>query len=321
MISASPKISVIMTTLNSGRFVTAAVSSIIAQSFRDWELLVVDGGSQDSTVEQVHSLNDIRISVIEQKGLRRCEQLNIAIGEATADVLAIMDSDDVAIPERFAIQYAELSKRPEVDVLGSWALLIDEGGRSIEISRRPVEHEEILKGLFTQRALIFSTTMWRRSLVTNANPFPRDLTFGEDVEWYFRISSFARFANLPRVLMQLRQRADSRSRTADPDSRKNLMHHINEESARQISNAKNSSESARILRTQGIASYYYGSAHQARHLLADSIRLTGFSLLAVRYLIPSFLLGDRFLPLARRMRILRFMATLFRRLDLHSRDS
>ncbi len=97
-------VSVIMTTLNSARFVTEAVESILNQTYQNWEMIVVDGGSTDETINILRKYSDTRIHLFVCDGLKRSAQLNYAMQKAVGEYIAIMDSDDCALPERLEIQ-------------------------------------------------------------------------------------------------------------------------------------------------------------------------------------------------------------------------
>ena len=87
-----------MTTLNSARYISDAVQSIILQTQQDFDLFIVDGGSSDGTIEKIKAFTDSRIRLFQCKELRRSAQLNYGLTKAAGEYIAIMDSDDIALP-------------------------------------------------------------------------------------------------------------------------------------------------------------------------------------------------------------------------------
>lgn len=119
-----------MPVLNGGNYLHLSVTSIVRQSFRDWELLLFDDGSTDSSVEQLRCLDDPRIKVIKDGKTRGiAERLNQAIDMARGDFFARMDHDDISHPDRFQQQVEFLQTHPEVDLLATKCLTIDEMDR------------------------------------------------------------------------------------------------------------------------------------------------------------------------------------------------
>ena len=119
--AARPEVSVIMAVRDGGAFLAEAIASIRAQSFPDWELIVVDDGSTDGSdgVLQAAARSENRLRVIRQERLGLVAALNRAVAEARGEFLARMDADDRAHPERLGRQRAFMAAHPEVGVLGS----------------------------------------------------------------------------------------------------------------------------------------------------------------------------------------------------------
>src|SRR5882757_806020 len=121
-----PKISVIMPVLNGGEYVAQAISSILAQSFQNFELIVVDDGSKDASAAIVSSFSDPRIRLIRNpQRLGIPVSLNRGIATARGEYIARMDSDDISMPERLVIQHEFLELNPVVQLCGTWAKHID----------------------------------------------------------------------------------------------------------------------------------------------------------------------------------------------------
>ena len=130
-------LSVVMPTYNCGEYIHFAVSSILKQSFKRFEFIIVDDGSTDNTEEIANSFKDSRIRYfkLEHKGF--VDSANFGISEASSDWIASMDADDIALPERFEKQVDYLNKNPELSFTSCWYAVFS-GNKNSYIVRTPV---------------------------------------------------------------------------------------------------------------------------------------------------------------------------------------
>ena len=306
-------VSVIMTTLNSARFVTEAVESILKQTYQSWEMIIVDGGSTDETINILRKYTDSRIHLFECEGSKRSAQLNYAMQQASGQYIAIMDSDDIALPQRLEKQLQYMEINASVSLLGSWSEYIDESGNVLEINKRPIKHEDIVKNLFSFGHPSLSSIIFRRSILDGGQYFNESLQGLEDIEWYLRISSFVRFSIIPIVLMKFRQTTNSLSR------HKNI---VNERLFIDCVNAyfvqdKNGTFSKLSKSLLGIANYYYGEISIARKLLIQSLISEGNSFQTLRYLIPTIIFPGELLNSIRGNGLFKDLANACRKLWNH----
>ena len=129
-----PRVSVLMTSYNPGAFVKPAIDSVLAQTFQDFELILVEDGSHDGAKEiaRAYAAADTRFRLIDlPKNIGRTPALNLALREAKGEYAAVLDADDLAAPERFALQVALLDARPNVVVVSSHVRLIDKAGNVV----------------------------------------------------------------------------------------------------------------------------------------------------------------------------------------------
>ena len=316
-----PSISVVMTTLNSARFVAEAVESILGQTFRDFELVAVDGGSDDDTVSILQKFKDRRIRVIVKKGLRRSAQLNRAVEKSRADIIAIMDSDDIALPNRLAVQYEFLDAHRDIGLVGSWAILTDEHGEAIGRLRRPESHESIARHIMAMNAPSFPTICWRKEIFRLAR-FNERLGAPHDVDWYLRLLPSVRFANIPEPLMRLRQTQRSLTRPFRRVQDLELIRSVEATVEKRLQNTRRRDERADAFRSAGIAHYYYGSPISAKKYLWESARLKPIDALTLRYLAPLVTVPSSLFSRLRESPALRNAAGFFRMLAVrHSMRS
>src|SRR3712207_4054623 len=130
-------ISVVMPVFNGQRFLAEAMDSLLAQTFRDFEVVAVDDGSTDDTPATLHRYaeRDARVRVIRGDHAGISAALNRGIAAATHEWIARMDADDVATPDRFAKQLAAAAAHPDVVVWGSYANHVDASGNVLGLSK------------------------------------------------------------------------------------------------------------------------------------------------------------------------------------------
>ena len=137
----TPRVSVVMPAYNAASFITEAVGSTLAQTFTDFELIVVDDGSTDDTATIARAFADDRLRVIgNSANLGMFTSLNIALGSARGEFIARMDADDIMAPTRLAEQVALMDDRPDIVVCGSDMRLF---GESDEATDLPADDAEI----------------------------------------------------------------------------------------------------------------------------------------------------------------------------------
>ena len=299
-----PEVSVIMTTFNSGKYITNAVQSILEQTFNDFEMIIVDGGSKDDTIEKIRKFIE--------EGLRRSAQLNYGIANASGKFIAIMDSDDIALLDRLKLQSGYMNINSRTDVIGSFAYLVDESCRNINVLKRPMHNNKIKEHLLAMNGMSFPTCFFKKKLAVET-PFNEKLVISEDLEWFLRISQHAIFANLSIPLMKLRQVKNSRSRSYR-NKDKLLLSSMEDLLKKRLLNSKIYTQKAEILRNLGIINYYYGSLRKARNYLLDSFYVCPINMLTLRYLIPALILPVSIFEKIRETKIFRSLATVFRRI-------
>jgi Glycosyl transferase family 2 len=216
----TPRVSVIMPVFNGGRFLAAAVESVLKQSFDDFEFIVIDDGSTDqsSALLLEASRSDHRVRLLSQANSGVVVALNRALELARGEYIARMDADDVALPPRFARQVAFLDAHPDVAVVGSAIRLIDEEGRTIRDVDYPLTPAEVSEFLIEVGcALAHPAVMMRRVDVAGAGGYRSAYRHAEDYDLWLRMSETRALANLPDRLLLYRQhpgKASARYATA-----------------------------------------------------------------------------------------------------------
>jgi glycosyltransferase involved in cell wall biosynthesis len=203
---AGPPLSVVMSVFNAEPFLDDAVSSIRGQSFGDFEFIIVDDGSTDGTADRLarHASLDPRIRVLTQENRGLIASLNRAIAACTAPLIARMDGDDVAMPERFARQVQAFRDAPQVVVIGSAFLKLDEQSRVGQQWLPPLSPAEIHSALKRHNCMANPTCMIRRDAVVAAGAYRRAFLYCEDYDLWLRMSEIGDLLNLPEPLLHYR---------------------------------------------------------------------------------------------------------------------
>ena len=202
------RVSVILPVRDGGAYLEAAVASILAQTLSDLELLVVDDGSRDGAVAALRPLaaRDARLRVLGNPGRGLVAALNFGLAQARAPLVARMDADDVALPERLARQLAFLDREPSVAVVGSQVAFIDASGALTgERTHFPTDPETIAAALTTRGCVVkHPSVVARREILLRAGGYRPALARAEDYDLWLRLAERVRLANLPEVLLHYR---------------------------------------------------------------------------------------------------------------------
>jgi glycosyltransferase involved in cell wall biosynthesis len=204
--TGSPRLSVVMPMRDAGDFLDAAIESILAQTFADFEFIIVDDGSRDGSRRRVDRYADAdkRILVMSSPGEGIVEALNRGIRLARGSLIARMDADDIALPHRFATQIAALAAWPEVGVVGSNYTAIDIQGRPVRDIVLPSAPQTIREGLLVGNCIAHPTVMMRRDAVFAAGLYRADFPLCEDYDLWLRMSETTDLINLPEILLRYR---------------------------------------------------------------------------------------------------------------------
>jgi glycosyltransferase involved in cell wall biosynthesis len=200
-----PLVSVIMAAYNMERFIGDAVQSILDQSYRDWELLVVDDGSTDGTGKVVQAFTDPRIHYYWQENAGRSRARNRAIRLAEGKYLAPMDADDLSPSSRLAEEAAFLESHPDVAVVSGRVLSFWQGRPLSEVQQFPETPDAIRRRFEAgMMAACHGGSMLRRQALAEVGLYCEDCRTAEDLDLFLRISERHRFAWLPSVVLHYR---------------------------------------------------------------------------------------------------------------------
>ena len=221
MSNAAPQVSVVIPVYNRDAYVGAAIDSILAQTFTDFEVVVIDDGSTDRSRDVVRSYGDPRVRLLcheRNQGLPKTR--NAGVDNARGRYLAFLDSDDVAYPTRLAKQVAFLDRHPDHAAVGAWIDWMDEHGHPLgRVKRRPLTAPDVA-ALRLFRQGIENTASMARTAVLREYRHNERFAVSEDFELWARIAAQHGIANLPEVLV--RRRAHPRQTSKDKDEHTRL---------------------------------------------------------------------------------------------------
>jgi len=206
-VDPSPLITVAMPIYNAGRHLRMAVLSIVKQTIEDWELLIIDDGSTDGSLECIQDIKDPRIRVIRDdlnKGL--AARLNEAIELARGQFFARMDQDDISYPERFARQVAMLDNDSNLDLVGVRSIAISQEDQVVGIFPYAINHSSICAKPWNGFYLAHPTWMGRIEWFRRHRYATPSSYMCEDMELLLRSFSLSRFGAVPEVLFAYRLR-------------------------------------------------------------------------------------------------------------------
>lgn len=209
-----PRVSVVMGSYNGERFLRPAIESILNQTFRDFELIVIDDCSTDNSPRILREFTDERIRIIRNgRNLGIAETMNKGIAAARGEYIALQDHDDLSRPTRFECQVAFLDGHPEVGMVGSSCNIIDEAGSLVP--HWPVEYENLRWALLWRCPFFHTSVMLRRKATQEVGGYSSDTKyrFAEDYEFMSRLALRHEVANIPKLLACWRAHKASASNT------------------------------------------------------------------------------------------------------------
>lgn len=213
----TPEVSVLMAVRNGVPWIADAIASVRDQTFEDLELIVIDDGSEDRTPEVLAAVEDPRLIVERAPRRGLTGALRRAVELARAPLLARLDADDVAMPDRFARQRAFLVSHPEVGLLGSAAREVDSAGRLVRTFAPPTDDGELRRRLIRENPFVHSAVMMRRDAYERAGGYDARVLVAQDYDLWMRMSRSTRLANLPDVLVVRRLVAGRVGATREDD--------------------------------------------------------------------------------------------------------
>jgi glycosyltransferase involved in cell wall biosynthesis len=206
----TPSVSVLMSVYNGERYLSRAIESILAQSFTDFEFIIINDGSTDGSAEIIKSCSDSRIRYVEQKNVGLSESLITGINLCLGKYIARMDADDIALQQRLERQFDFLERRPNCALLGTACYVIKEDESIWFTMQHPSNDLEIRWRLLFNSPFVHSSVMFRRDALLEVGSYTQDESYSyvEDYELWSRLTQRYQVANLPEALLKYRSNLD-----------------------------------------------------------------------------------------------------------------
>lgn len=202
----TPLVSVVMVVCNVERFLAEAIESILVQTFRDFEFVIVDYGSTDSTKETVanYAKSDTRVYLHEIAHCGLGDARNAACRLARGQYIALMDADDVALPERLQIEAAFMEQHPNVGLLGGAVQWISGQGAPLYIGRVRRSDKELREAMTTHCPFWQPTVLLKKEAFVKAGGYRNAFAPAEDYDLWMRVTEYFQCANLPDIVLRYR---------------------------------------------------------------------------------------------------------------------
>ena len=207
-----PVISVIIPTYNAERTILETITSVQKQTFSDFELLLINDGSSDRTLELLQNISDERLQIFSYENAGVSVARNRGIAHATGEVIAFLDADDLWTPDKLELQVAALQQHPQAGVAYSWTYIMDEKGKSFHVDESIFFEGDVYVNLLVRNFICSgSNSLIRRQAIESVGEFDPTLTHGEDWEFYLRLAADWPFVVVPKAQILYRQTSGSAS--------------------------------------------------------------------------------------------------------------
>jgi glycosyltransferase involved in cell wall biosynthesis len=239
-------VSIIMSTYNAGDYLREAIESILRQTYKNFEFIVINDGSTDHTESILSSYNDSRLKVINQEREGLTKSLNKGIKMSKGEYIARQDADDISLPRRIEVQVKFLNANPEIALVGTFIRCMDSKGRNLKtfiigedpalfgkslldlskelggivalIGRTPDEVKDLLrKG---RNCIMHGTVMFRREILQTIGMYEERFHVAQDYEFWLRASNHFKLTNIGEVLYKIRFHKERLSESAKREQKK-----------------------------------------------------------------------------------------------------
>lgn len=207
-----PLISVIIPAYNAERTILETITSVQQQTFSNFEIIVIDDGSKDKTLDILNSIVDERLKIFSYQNSGVSAARNHGISHATGDFLSFLDADDLWTADKLELQFAALQQHPEAGVAYSWTHFMDEQGKSFHSDKPLFLEGNVYTHLLVRNFLANgSNPLIRRQAVESVGEFDTEIPPAEDWDFYLRLAARWSFVLVPKLQILYRQSSSSGS--------------------------------------------------------------------------------------------------------------
>lgn len=207
-----PTVTVVIPTYNAINYLPKTLESLLNQTFTDFEVIIIDDGSTDTTAQWLGNLTDPKIEIVVQTNQCVAVARNLGITKAKGDYIAFLDSDDLWEPTKLEKQVQCLEANPDVGLVNTWIESIDEQGNHLSIVQAPEVEGKVWNQIIVENPILCgSVPLIRRSCFKTVGVFDPNLLSAEDWDMWIRIAASYSFALIREPLVSYRQHLKSKS--------------------------------------------------------------------------------------------------------------
>ena len=208
---SNPLVTVLMPVFNGGDYLKLSIESILAQTYEDFEFLIINDCSTDDSMETIQSFKDQRIVVhTNTVNMGQTKSLNVGLKLAKGKYIVVNDADDLSLPRRIEKQLDFITKHTEYVVVGTSSYIMDSSGKIKRTFIKPTDSHEILLWILSDTPLIHGSVIMDKDIILAQGGYNEDFKICQDYElWSSLIRKGVRIANIPDILVIIRQYMDS----------------------------------------------------------------------------------------------------------------
>lgn len=224
---STPYVSIIIATFNREKLLREAIHSVFAQTYQNFELIIIDDGSTDNTSSMIKEFTDSRLHYQHLPNQGRSKARNVGLSLAKGKYITFLDSDDLYHPEKLALQTAYLDAHPETGMIYTSAYCIDETGNLLKHQYEAIYSGNIYKSIafFVPVTITLPTVMVRREVIDKAGNFDENMHRFEDTDLWRRISKVTRIDAINEYTCKLRTHSDNHLLAQNPKQLVKAIHY------------------------------------------------------------------------------------------------
>jgi glycosyltransferase involved in cell wall biosynthesis len=209
----NPLVTVLMPVYNGGEYLKLSIESILAQTYKDFEFLIINDCSTDNSMDTIRSFQDHRITVhTNTTNMGQTKSLNVGLKLAKGQYIIINDADDLSLPRRIEKELDFILKHPQYAVVGASSFIMDRSGKIKRVFTKPTDPHEIHLWILSDTPLIHGSVIINKEIILALGGYNEEFRICQDYElWSSLIRKGGRVANLPEILVIIRHFTDSTS--------------------------------------------------------------------------------------------------------------
>jgi len=280
----------LITTYNSEQWINECLNSIFNQTYKNLQVLIIDDGSEDSTVDQIKQIPDKRIELFSKEHSGISKSLNFALDKIKGDFVARLGSDDFCDKDRISKQLKFLKENMFYKIIGSNFILIDEAGEQIDKIKNPENHNDIIEQLPRRCCIWDGSVLMRKDLINHLNGYNEQRVFGEDWDFFLRAIGSTKFYNIQEFLStkRIHLASISFSDSAFKETEDILLSYNNSV----IKDSYDEKKTGNAYFNIGYYYYYENKFKQSSYYFKKSLNQYLFNLQNIRYYVSSKFLSS-----------------------------